>query len=41
MFAIMTWPGAWEKYEAEIEHAAHTVTDRWRNWEGLARTTPQ
>lgn len=41
MFAIVTWPGAWEKYEAQIAHAVRAGTDRWRNWEGLARTNPQ
>ena len=41
MFAIVTWPGLWEKYEVQIAHAIRAGTERWRNWEGLARPNPQ
>ena len=36
LFAIMTWPGAWQKYGDEIEQVARTATERMSIWEGLA-----
>ena len=32
MFTIMTWPGAMQKYELEIERRAQRISDRARTW---------